>query len=111
MKMRVESIHKTSQRKVSRQGRARSKTPFEMFLEDDGPYSRKLYGPVTPKTPRNIQRSEEISGFVNKGPVCKEKIVYTSFLGQKSYKFEKVGHYFLFTRILYVSLFFLEVSN
>ena len=22
------------------------KTPFQMFLEDDGPYSRKLYGPV-----------------------------------------------------------------
>lgn len=22
------------------------KTPFEIFLEDDGPYSRKLYGPV-----------------------------------------------------------------
>jgi hypothetical protein len=22
------------------------RTPFEMFLEDDGPYSRKLYGPV-----------------------------------------------------------------
>ena len=23
------------------------KTPFEIFLEDDGPYSRKLYGPVS----------------------------------------------------------------
>ena len=22
------------------------KTPFEIFLEDDGPYSRKLFGPV-----------------------------------------------------------------
>ena len=22
------------------------KTPFQMFLEDDGPYSRKLYGPL-----------------------------------------------------------------
>ena len=33
-----------------------TKTPFEIFLEDDGPYSRKLYGPVTPK-PSAIDRS------------------------------------------------------
>lgn len=26
------------------------KTPFEIFLEDDGPYSRKLYGPVQGET-------------------------------------------------------------
>ena len=27
------------------------KTPFEMFLEDDGPYSRKLFGPVPSSVP------------------------------------------------------------
>eukprot|EP00091_Calanus_sinicus_P012311 TRINITY_DN27840_c0_g1_i1.p1 TRINITY_DN27840_c0_g1~~TRINITY_DN27840_c0_g1_i1.p1 ORF type:complete len:149 (-),score=30.17 TRINITY_DN27840_c0_g1_i1:75-521(-) len=59
MKKSVESIHKTSQRKGSEQGRARSKTPFEVFLEDDGPYSRKLYGPVTPTTRSKRQRSGE----------------------------------------------------
>ena len=26
------------------------KTPFEIFLEDDGPYSRKLYGPLSDST-------------------------------------------------------------
>lgn len=26
------------------------KTPFEIFLEDDGPYSRKLFGPVDSDT-------------------------------------------------------------
>jgi len=29
------------------------KTPFEMFLEDDGPYSRKLFGPVQPNNNNN----------------------------------------------------------
>jgi len=66
-----------------------SKTPFEMFLEDDGPYSRKLYGPVTPKTPRNCQRTRDVPGFVNKAQVRKEKIVYTSCLGQKTRQLEK----------------------
>jgi hypothetical protein len=66
MKISVESIHKTSQRKRSRQRRARSKTPFEMFLEDDGPYSRKLYGPVTPTTYRERQMSgERQNGFLS----------------------------------------------
>ena len=60
------------------------KTPFEMFLEDDGPYSRKLYGPVTPKTPRNRCGAQDAS------QVRKEKIVYTSYLGQKSRQLEKV---------------------
>jgi len=59
------------------------KTPFEMFLEDDGPYSRKLYGPVTPKTPRNRCGAQDAS------QVRKEKIVYTSYLGQKTRQLEK----------------------
>ena len=88
IKMSVESIHKTSQRKVSRQGRARSKTPFEMFLEDDGPYSRKLYGPVTPTTCSQRQRSgERQNGFLSshdgerdRPPLNKERIVYTNKL-------------------------------
>ena len=30
------------------------KTPFEIFLEDDGPYSRKLFGPLSDSTkPKN----------------------------------------------------------
>ena len=60
------------------------KTPFEMFLEDDGPYSRKLYGPVTPKTPRNSRGAKDAP------QVRKEKLVYTSYLGQKTRQLEKV---------------------
>lgn len=48
----------TSQRERGR------KTPFEMFLEDDGPYSRKLYGPVAgdhPQEPRQIHKSEKVT--------------------------------------------------
>jgi len=39
-----ENLLNTSDTSQRERGR---KTPFEMFLEDDGPYSRKLYGPVT----------------------------------------------------------------
>ena len=39
-----EDFRNTSETSQRERGR---KTPFEMFLEDDGPYSRKLYGPVT----------------------------------------------------------------
>ena len=35
------------------------KTAYEMFLEDDGPYSRKLYPPLTPGGTDIIQRSQE----------------------------------------------------
>ena len=47
----------TSQRERGR------KTPFEMFLEDDGPYSRKLYGPVTSEQPepRQFHKSEKVT--------------------------------------------------
>ena len=83
MKMSVESIHKTSQRK----GRARSKTPFEMFLENDGPYSRKLYGPVTPTSSKRQRSGERQNGFLSshngerERPTCnKARIVYTSNL-------------------------------
>ena len=64
-----------------------TKTPFEIFLEDDGPYSRKLYGPVTSKS-SVLERSRErqsqnqksfspskIVGGLNK--LRKEKLVYT----------------------------------
>merc|ERR1712038_168368 len=60
-----------------------TKTPFEIFLEDDGPYSRKLYGPVTPK-PSAIDRSRERQSQKNHSKLVgglsklrKEKLVYT----------------------------------
>ena len=66
------------------------KTPFEMFLEDDGPYSRKLYGPVTPKTPRNSRgvKNRDKDG----AQVRKEKIVYTSTMGHSTQQMQKVGN-------------------
>jgi len=36
------------------------KTPFEIFLEDDGPYSRKLYGPVQGES--KPKPSEKVTG-------------------------------------------------
>ena len=66
------------------------KTPFEMFLEDDGPYSRKLYGPVTPKTPRNSRgvKNRDKDG----AQIRKEKIVYTSTMGHNTQQIQKVGN-------------------
>ena len=43
---KVPTFHQKPNKELSREV---TKTPFEIFLEDDGPYSRKLYGPVTPK--------------------------------------------------------------
>ena len=62
-----------------------TKTPFEIFLEDDGPYSRKLYGPVTSKSSL-LERSRErqsgktfcqsklVGGF---SKFRREKLIYT----------------------------------
>jgi len=74
----------------SKRSQGGAKTPFEMFLEDDGPYSRKLYGPVAPKAPNRNRKNCEKFEFVNKAEVRKEKIVYTSFLGSQNYSNEKV---------------------
>ena len=32
------------------------KTAYQMFLEDDGPYSRKLFGPITQKTENGTEK-------------------------------------------------------
>jgi hypothetical protein len=40
--LRSSSFHQT----IQRTGGDWTKTPFALFLEDDGPYSRKLYGPL-----------------------------------------------------------------
>ena len=74
----------------SKRSQGGAKTPFEMFLEDDGPYSRKLYGPVTPKAPSRNRKTCENFEFVNKAEVRREKVVYTSFLGSQNYSNEKV---------------------
>ena len=66
-------------------GEVNTKTPFEIFLEDDGPYSRKLYGPVSPKSSlidrtreRQSQKTfcqSKFVGGLNK--LRREKLVYT----------------------------------
>ena len=65
----------------SKRSRDEAKTPFEMFLENDGPYSRKLFGPINSETSRRSQRMDDKSGYVYKGQARKEKIVYTNFQG------------------------------
>jgi len=41
------------------------KTPFEMFLEDDGPYSRKLFGPPPPtQEEKNNKKKLSESGHI-----------------------------------------------
>ena len=49
-------LHKSVRGRGSRDG---GKTAYEMFLEDDGPYSRKLYPPLTP----GMKRAEAIMSF------------------------------------------------
>ena len=44
-------LHKSVRGRGSRDG---GKTAYEMFLEDDGPYSRKLYPPLTPGMRRTM---------------------------------------------------------
>ena len=55
-----EDLLNTSETSQRERGR---KTPFEMFLEDDGPYSRKLYGPVTSdqSDPRQLHKAEKVT--------------------------------------------------
>ena len=50
------------------------KTPYEIFLEDDGPYSRRLFAPVTNKqqetstfTPAKCQEEEKKTKILKKG--------------------------------------------
>ena len=50
------------------------KTPYEIFLEDDGPYSRRLFAPVTNKqqetsafTPSKCQEEEKKTKILKKG--------------------------------------------
>jgi len=79
----------------SKRSRDGPKTPFEMFLEDDGPYSRKLYGPLTPTTPRNIQRTQErqsvlkrpekiLHSNIPESQARKERLVYTNMIVQNN---------------------------
>ena len=61
-------------RSIPRPGRDVTKTPFALFLEDDGPYSRKLYGPLTDR-----ERNEERQGQGRERR--QERIVYRSDSG------------------------------
>ena len=42
------------------------KTPYQMFLEDDGPYSRKLYGPLKHSEQERDKDKLVIKNFVYK---------------------------------------------
>jgi len=73
-------LHKSVRGRGSRDG---GKTAYEMFLEDDGPYSRKLYPPLTPDPRRRperrgdeemVRRREDEEGKGGR----RERIVYTS---------------------------------
>ena len=53
------------------------KTPYQMFLEDDGPYSRKLYGPVKAgESDRPRQEKEKGNKLVIKNFVFRSKNNY-----------------------------------
>ena len=51
------------------------KTPFQMFLEDDGPYSRKLYGPL--KNREYEGESKHHERLCNKNLLFKSKDFYS----------------------------------
>ena len=42
------------------------KTAYQMFLEDDGPYSRKLFGPITQKPENQNETKLSFKNFVYK---------------------------------------------
>ena len=42
------------------------KTAYQMFLEDDGPYSRKLFGPLTQKQENQNETKLSFKNFVYK---------------------------------------------
>ena len=51
------------------------KTPFQMFLEDDGPYSRKLYGPL--KNSEDEGENKQNEKFFIKNFVFKSKDMFS----------------------------------
>ena len=68
----------------SRRSHKKPKTPFQIFLENDGPYSRQMYGPGTPKTQKLIldaivtkPLNEYELNTPNNSQIRKEKLVYT----------------------------------
>ena len=48
-----------------------TRTPFEMFLEDDGPYSRKLYGPVKSGKSVSSYKDRKIEKVVMKNVITR----------------------------------------
>ena len=48
------------------------RTPFEMFLENDGPYSRKLYGPLKNEKFINSHMDGRIGKVVMKNVICRK---------------------------------------
>ena len=48
-----------------------TRTPFEMFLEDHGPYSRKLYGPVKSDKSVTSYKDRKIEKVVMKNVITR----------------------------------------
>ena len=81
--LRSNSFHQSN----ARTGEGFTKTPFALFLEDDGPYSRKLFGPLAHRDTEKAcgRRQKENPGYW--GEFEKEKVrilsKYVSIIGSK----------------------------
>jgi hypothetical protein len=69
-------------RSIPRSGGDVTKTPFALFLEDDGPYSRKLFGPLTHRESYKERQGQDRGRR-------QERIVYRRETGQEDHT--KVG--------------------
>ena len=72
--LRSNSFHKS----IPRTGGVVTKTPFALFLEDDGPYSRKLFGPLAHRDTEEQcwGRQKESPGFCGEPQKDKVWIIY-----------------------------------
>ena len=71
--LRSSSFHKS----IPRTGGVVTKTPFALFLEDDGPYSRKLFGPLAHRDTEEQcwGRQKESPGFCGEPQKDKVRII------------------------------------
>ena len=66
------NMSKEREQKYSETVQRPRKTPFEMFLEDDGPYSRQLYGPVKSDKTVKTQKYRKSDRVVMKNVISRQ---------------------------------------
>ena len=88
-----------TRKRGSRRSHDKPKTPFEIFLENDGPYSRQMYGPATPNPKRVMHKNHVVkpleeyeSNLPSNFHTRKEKLAYTNAVKQNNNKVKILYH-------------------